>query len=223
MTAPPKILIIEDDPLIASAVSLGLRNDGFQTVTARDGRTGLELFQQAALVLLDLMLPDLPGEEVCKRIRAESRTPILVITAKDKVESKIDLLKLGADDYLVKPFDLGELAARIQALLRRSGGAEIKVLTFLDVEMHLDTREVYYRGKPVELSIKEFDLLRLFLTNQRQVLSKEIILNHIWGYDFLGDSNIVEVYIGHLRKKLGEDFPIQTVRGVGYVLKTKPV
>ncbi|MBI4285037.1 MAG: response regulator transcription factor [Chloroflexi bacterium] len=216
------ILVVEDDPLITDLLRMGLGHEGFRVITARDGENALELLrrQQVSVVILDLMLPGMSGEEICKRIRAESNIPILVLTARDQVESKISLLKLGADDYLVKPFDFGELLARVQALLRRSGNsAESKILTFLDIEMRIDTREVFRHGQPIEMSTKEFDLLRFFLSNQRRVLSKESILNQVWGYDFMGDNNIVEVYVGHLRKKLGEPSPIQTIRGAGYSLR----
>jgi two-component system response regulator MprA len=216
-----KIMVIEDDPLISHAIGLGLTNDGFQVISAGDGKTGLDLLpEQPSLVVLDLMLPDLGGDEVCKRIRAQSDIPVIVISARDKVASKIDLLQLGADDYLVKPFDFGELLARIRALLRRSGvAAESNLLQFADIEMHLDSREVFCRGNLIELSAREFELLRLFLVNQHRVLSKDSIMGRVWDYNFVGDSNIVEVYIGRLRKKLGEAFPVQTVRGVGYILK----
>jgi two-component system response regulator MprA len=218
-----ELLIIEDDPLIVNVLQLGLSQEGFEVIYAKSGRAGLELFrkEKPALVILDLMLPDLDGMEICERIRSEDKTvPILILTARDQIESKVSLLKSGADDYLVKPFDFGELSARVQALLRRSGLSQgSKSLAFLNIKMFTDSREVFRGKEQIDLSAKEFDLLHMFLNNPRHVLSKETIIKHVWGFDFLGDCNIVEVYVGHLRKKLGEPTPIQTIRGVGYCLK----
>lgn len=216
-----KILIIDDDPLITNTVSIGLHFEGFQTVIARDGKSGLEGFnQQISLVILDLKLPDISGEDLCQRIRSESKVPILVLTVKDDVESEVNLLELGADDYVTKPFKFVELLARIRALLRRCNSYKKEPsLSYLGIEMKLDTREVSYQGKQIGLSAKEFDLLHLFLSNPRTVLPKEAILNQIWQYDFEGDANIVEVYVRHLRRKLGESCPIQTIHGIGYSLR----
>jgi two-component system response regulator MprA len=219
---PEPILIIEDDPQIVDFLRLGLRHEKFEVVVANDGRKGIELFRQhqPALVILDLRLPDLDGGEVCQHLRAVSNVPILVLTARDLTSEKVKLLNIGADDYMVKPFRFDELLARIHALLRRAGAPEKQqVLKFLDIEMMLDTREVLRAGVVIELTPKDFDLLRLFLSNPRQVLSKEAILNKVWGYDYYGDSNIVEVYVGRLRRKLGDPIVIQTVHGVGYSLR----
>lgn len=220
-----KILIVEDDHLIVDFIILGLRPEGFETEVAYDGRTAIELFRktQPALVILDLRLPELDGREVCKRLRAESSVPILVLTAVDETSEKVKLFELGADDYLVKPFKFDELLARIRALLRRTGASgQQQSVSCLDIEMHVDRREVFRAGKTIELSAKEFDLLYLFMCNPLRVLSKETILNKIWGYDYEGESNIAEVYVGHLRRKLGEPAVIQTLRGVGYSLRLLP-
>jgi two-component system response regulator MprA len=219
---PVSILIIEDDPQIVDFLRLGLGHEKFEVVVANDGRKGIELFRQhkPALVILDLRLPDLDGGEVCQHLRAVSSVPILVLTARDLTSEKVKLLTIGADDYMVKPFSFDELLARIHALLRRTGAPEKQqVLKFLDIEMMLDTREVLRAGVVIELTVKDFELLRLFLSNPRQVLSKEAILNKVWGYDYYGDSNTVEVYVGRLRRKLGDPVVIQTVHGAGYALR----
>jgi two-component system response regulator MprA len=219
---PEPILIIEDDPQIVDFLRLGLGHEKFEVVVANDGRKGIELFRQhkPALVILDLRLPDLDGGEVCQHLRAVSSVPILVLTARDLTSEKVKLLTIGADDYMVKPFSFDELLARIHALLRRTGAPEKQqVLKFLDIEMMLDTREVLRAGVVIELTTKDFELLRLFLSNPRQVLSKEAILNKVWGYDYYGDSNTVEVYVGRLRRKLGDPVVIQTVHGAGYALR----
>lgn len=222
---PVMILIIEDDPQIVDFLKLGLGHEGFEVEVANNGRTGIELLRQRqpALVILDLRLPDLDGVEVCQRLRAESDVPILVLTARDQISEKVKLLTIGADDYMVKPFSFDELLARIHGLLRRIGASgKQQSLRFLDIEMRLDTREVLRAGVVIELSAKEFDLLRLFMSNSRRVLSKEVILNAVWGYDYYGDSNIVEVYVSRLRRKLGDPMVIQTLHGAGYCLRLQP-
>jgi two-component system, OmpR family, response regulator MprA len=221
---PIKILIIEDDPLIIDFLKMGLRPEGFQIETAKDGLSAIEQFYQnhPDLVILDLRLPGLSGDEVCKRLRAGSNVPILVLTALDQIEEKVKLFKLGADDYLVKPFNFDELLVRIRALLRRIGalGKQLN-LRFLDIEMNIDTREVFRAGRSIDLSAKEFDLLQMFFSQPQHVFSKDSILDNIWGYEYDGDSNIVEVYVGHLRRKLGEPIVIQTIHGIGYALRLK--
>lgn len=222
--ASTKILIIEDDPLIIDFLKMGLVPEGFEIATASEGKAAIESFRQhqPGLVILDLRLPGLSGDEVCTRIRAESNVPILVLTALDRIEDKVKLFKSGADDYLIKPFNFDELLLRIQALLRRAGAAwKQNDLKFLDIEMKVNSREVLRAGIPIDLSAKEFDMLHLFLRNPHLVLSKDSILNKIWGYDYDSDSNIVEVYIGHLRRKLGEPSVIQTMHGIGYTLRLK--
>jgi two-component system, OmpR family, response regulator MprA len=223
-TGTIKILIVEDDPLIVDFLKMGLSPEGFEIEVASDGKFAIEQFHHRVphLVILDIRLPGLSGDEVCKRLRAESNIPILVLTALDRIEDKVKLFKLGADDYLVKPFNFDELLLRIQALLRRVGTTwKQNELKFLDIEMSVDTREVLRSRSVIDLSAKEFDLLQLFLRNPHVVLSKDSILNQIWGYDYYGDNNIVEVYVGHLRRKLGEPAVIQTIHGVGYTLRIK--
>jgi two-component system response regulator MprA len=219
---PTVILVIEDDPQIVEFLKLGLRHEGFKVEDAREGLIGIELLRQHkhGLVILDLRLPDIDGEEVCKRIRAFSSVPILVLSARDQISDKVKLITIGADDYMVKPFSFDELLARISALLRRTGTPEKqKPLKFLDIEIRLGTREVLRSGVTIELSAKEFELLCLFMSNPNQVLSKEAILNAIWGYDYYGDSNTVEVFVSRLRQKLGKPAIIRTIRSAGYSLR----
>ena len=217
----PRVLLVEDDGHIADFIRLGLANSGFDVAVAADGQAALNDFQRQrpALVLLDLRLPLLSGDEVCRRIRGQSNVPILVLTARDEVAEKVRLLGLGADDYLVKPFEFQELLARAHALLRRVGHSPHGPLTFLDIELLPTTREVLRNGAPVTLTGKEFDLLQLFMSNPRTVLAKEMILERLWGESYTGDDNVVEVYVLHLRRKLGEPLVIQTVRGLGYSLR----
>jgi DNA-binding response OmpR family regulator len=172
-------------------------------------------------VVLDLMLPGLSGLEVCRRMRAKSNVPILILSARDEVEDRVGGLNLGADDYLVKPFAFEELAARVIALLRRSGAPSDQTLRYADLELDQASREVRRNRRPIDLTAREFALLRFFLEHPRQVFSKDQLLEAVWGYDYVGDSNVVEAYISYLRRKLNApDEPdlIQTVRGSGYRL-----
>ncbi|REK54091.1 MAG: DNA-binding response regulator [Thermobacillus sp.] len=223
-----KILVVDDDEKITSLLRRSLAFEGYDVLTAHDGRAGLQtmLETEPDLVVLDVMMPNLDGWEVCERIRKSgSKVPILMLTAKDEVKDRVKGLDLGADDYLVKPFALEELLARVRALLRRgSGGAETSGgrLVFEDLVLDLDSREAIRGGRTFELTSKEFDLLHLFMSNPRRVLTRETIMEKIWGYDYSGESNVLEVYIAMLRQKLeegGEKRLIQTVRGTGYVLK----
>ncbi len=219
-----KILVIEDDPAILRLLQRGLSMEGYQVETAVDGENGLKLFQeyQPDLIVLDLMLPSMDGLEVCQRIRQRSKVPILILTARDAVQNRIEGLDAGADDYLVKPFNLEELLARIRALLRRTEHERQPVLRFADVSMDTSTREAYRGERKLNLTKKEFQLLEMFLRHPRQVLSRETLFDRIWGYDFGGESNVLEVYIRYLRQKLeenGEPRLIYTVRGVGYVMR----
>ncbi|MDQ3913061.1 MAG: response regulator transcription factor [Actinomycetota bacterium] len=188
-----------------------------------DGAAALEHLEefQPDVVVLDLMLPQVSGLEVCRKMRAKSKVPILILSARDEVEDRVDGLNLGADDYVVKPFAFEELAARVVALLRRSGAPSGRTLRYADLELDQATREVRRNGYPIDLTAKEFALLRFFLEHPRQVLSKNQILEAVWGYDYLGDSNVVEAYVSYLRRKLnalyGPDL-IQTIRGSGYRL-----
>lgn len=219
-----KILVIEDDLAILRLLQRGLSMEGYQVETATNGESGLKLFQekQPDLIVLDLMLPGMDGLEVCQRIRQKSKLPILILTAKDAVQDRVEGLDAGADDYLVKPFNLEELLARIRALLRRTEQERQPVLRFADVTIDTTTREVRRGDRKLELTKKEYQLLELFMRHPRQVLTREMIFDRIWGYDFGGESNVLEVYIRYLRQKLeqnGEPRLIHTVRGVGYVMR----
>src|SRR3989440_1183486 len=237
-----KVLVIEDEENIIELIKLGLRYEGFQVEAVSDGLEGLSTAQRINpdIVILDLGLPpgSIDGLEVCRRLRINPTTqdvPVLMLTAKGEVEDRVAGLKTGADDYLTKPFSFEELVARIQAILRRQRRAsdslrgdgvnerEGQVLQFGDLRLNMTTREVTRAGRLIELTATEYNLLHLFMSHPRQVLDRQTILNKVWGYDFLGETNIIEVYVRYLREKI-EDTPstprlIQTVRGVGYVLK----
>ncbi len=230
------VLVIDDEENIIELIKLGLKYEGFSVESAPDGPQGLAAAQRLNpnLIILDLMLPGMDGLEVCRRLRANPTTrdiPILMVTAKDEVRDRVVGLETGADDYLAKPFSFEELVARIRAILRRqSRGKEdgsdpgsSQVLQFGDLQINTATREVTRAGRLIELTATEYNLLHLFMSHPRQVLDRQTILNRVWGYDFLGETNIIEVYVRYLREKI-EDSPstprlIQTVRGVGYVLK----
>lgn len=225
------ILVIDDDEKITSMLRRSLAFEGYRVKTANLGKDGLRMFaeEEPDLVILDIMMPGIDGWEVCSRIRESgSDIPILMLTAKDEVASRVKGLDIGADDYLVKPFALEELLARIRALLRRqarsgmTGHDPHTVLRYEDLVMNLDTREVMRGERRIELTAKEFDLLHLFMQNPKRVLTRDTIMDKIWGYDYSGESNVLEVYINLLRQKLeenGEPRIIQTVRGAGYVLR----
>ena len=221
----PKILIVEDEEQIASFLRRGLSYEGYEVETAADGASALAKARDARpdLVVLDLMLPGMDGLEVCRRLRtAHSSLPILILTARDSVSDRVQGLDAGSDDYMVKPFALAELLARVRALLRRAGPGEPEILQFADLRLDTGTRQVFRAETRVELTSKEFDLLELFLRHPKQVLTRETIYDRVWGYDFGGESNIIEVYIRYLRQKLeadGRSRLLYTVRGVGYVLR----
>jgi two-component system response regulator MprA len=219
-----RILVIEDEPKISDLIKRGLIYEGYTVDVANDGEQGLSRARdnQPDLVILDLMLPGIDGFEVCKRLRAADDVPILMLTARDAVTDKVKGLDSGADDYLTKPFNFDELVARVRALLRRRRPADQAVLRYADLTLDQSTREVRRGSRKIELTTKEFDLLELFLQHPRQVLTRDVIYERIWNYDFGGESNIIEVYIRYLRGKLeagGEPRLIQTVRGVGYALR----
>jgi two-component system, OmpR family, response regulator MprA len=220
-----RILVIEDEPQIADLLHRGLIYEGYIVEVASNGETGLASARDRPpdIVVLDLMLPGIDGLSVCRRLRAAGNVPILILTAKDAVPDRVQGLNAGADDYLVKPFSFDELLARIRALLRRSQPSTLQeVLRFADLSLNPATREVHRGGRRIELTAREFDVLALFMQNPRQVITRDILYERIWGYDFGGDSNIIEVYIRYLRTKLeevGEPRLIQTVRGVGYILR----
>lgn len=221
-----RILIVEDEKSIARVLELELTYEGYKTGVALTGAEGLIQFreQEWDLVLLDLMLPEIHGLDVLKRIRsAGSEIPVILLTAKDDVKDKVAGLDLGANDYVTKPFEIEELLARIRACLRLSTGMKNTDLhVFHDLELNTATREVTRNARTIELTPREFDLLLYLMQNPQQVLSREQVLNAVWGYDYFGDTNVIDVYIRYLRKKIdaGEETTyIQTVRGVGYVLK----
>jgi len=220
------VLVVDDEPAVRDALDRALRAEGYRVRTAGDGREALDRMAQEPpdVVVLDLLMPVMDGLEVARSLRAAGdRTPILVLTARDSVADRVEGLDAGADDYLVKPFALDELLARIRALLRRSTpGADERPLRFSDLELDPVTRDVRRGDREIELTRTEFLLLELFLANPRRVLTREIIFDRVWGYDFGPSSNALEVYVGYLRRKTeAEDEPrlIHTVRGVGYVLR----
>ena len=219
-----RILIIEDEDRILQFLQRGLTYEGYRVETASDGPSGLALARSEVpdLVILDWMLPGLDGLEVCRRLRAAGPTPILMLTARESVSDRVLGLDAGADDYLVKPFEFDELVARVRALLRRARPEAADLLTFADLRLDTGTHQAYRGERPIELTAKEYELLDLFLRHPRQVLTREVIFDRVWGYDFGGESNIIEVYVRYLRQKTeagGEPRLLHTVRGVGYVLR----
>ncbi|MGP0031681.1 MAG: response regulator transcription factor [Acidimicrobiales bacterium] len=217
------IIVIEDDPHIADLVDLYLRRDGFRVLLAPDGDRGLELVKQedAAIVILDVGLPGRrDGFDVCREIRSRQDTPVLFLTARDDEVDRILGLELGADDYLVKPFSPRELVARVRAILRRTQGAakEQEVIAIGDLEVDLRRREARCGGEVVDLANREFDLLSFLSQNAGLALSRQQLLDGVWGADWYGDVRTVDVHVAQLRKKLGDSLPLATVWGVGYRL-----
>jgi two-component system response regulator MprA len=222
------ILVVDDEPAVRDALRRALRLEGYEVELAADGAEALERLQGAAppdALLLDVLMPGVDGLEVCRELRRSgSRVPVLMLTARTEVSDRVSGLDAGADDYLPKPFALQELLARIRALLRRSGADEEGVLRFADLELDPRTREVRRGGEELELTRTEFSLLELFLRNPRQVLTRSLIFERVWGYDFGAASNSLDVYIGYLRRKTeagGRPRLVHTVRGVGYVLRER--
>jgi two-component system OmpR family response regulator len=220
------LLLVDDEENLRSMLAAALRHNGFEVSSVSDGRAALGAVTSVHpdLIVLDVMLPDLDGFEVCRRLRAEGqRAPVLFLTARDTTEDKVRGLTLGGDDYLVKPFSLEELVARVNAVLRRTGNArdEGSLLRCGDVALDDDAHRVDKDGLEVSLSPTEYKLLRYLLVNQGRVLSKAQILDHVWQYDFGGDGGVVETYIGYLRRKIDTTEPrlIHTIRGVGYSLR----
>ncbi|MEA5579422.1 response regulator transcription factor [Anabaena sp. UHCC 0451] len=220
------ILLVEDEVKLARFIELELSYEGYQVSVAYDGLTALTAARELNLdlIILDWMLPGVSGLEICRRLRSTGdQVPIILLTAKDEVSDRVAGLDAGADDYVVKPFSVEELLARVRAHLRRSKETDsTDILTFADLSLNRRTREVYRGQRLIELTAKEFDLLDYLLTHPRQVITRDRILEEVWGYDFMGDSNIIEVYIRYLRLKLeanNEKRLLQTVRGVGYVLR----
>jgi len=219
------VLVVDDEPAVRAALQRALRLEGYEVELAADGAEALQRLAHVApdAVVLDVLMPRVDGLEVVRRMReANDRTPVLMLTARDGVADRVAGLDAGADDYLVKPFALAELNARLRALLRRSGdNGEAPVLRFADLTMDTRTRQVTRGDRVIELTRTEFNLLELFLRNPRQVLTRSLIFDRVWGYDFGPSSNALEVYIGYLRRKLGEPRLLQTVRGVGYALRER--
>ncbi len=225
MSRSQEVLVVDDEPSIVDAVATALRYEGFDVRVAATGRSALASAQEAPpdLIVLDVMLPDLDGLEVTRRLRADGiKVPILFLTARDSIDDKLAGLALGGDDYVTKPFSLAEVVARTRAILRRTQGeTDDRALRFADVVMDEDTHQVWRAGQAINLTATEFSLLRFFLQNPKRVLSKTQILDHVWHYDFGGDSNVVETYVSYLRKKLDQLGPplIHTIRLVGYALR----
>ncbi len=221
-----KILLIEDDAQFSDILRHSLLNEGYQVEIEEDGLSGLERYKilQPDLVVLDWILPGLDGLEVCRRIRMQSSLPIMMLTGKENTEDRVLGLDAGADDYMVKPYDVKELLARIRALFRRSHMDQSPTLTFNDLVLDTSTRQAARNNRTIHLTAKEYDLLEMFIRHPKQILTREVIFDKVWGYDFGGESNVLDVYIRYLRKKLeikGESRLIYTVRGVGYVMKDK--
>ena len=225
MSDQPLVLVVDDDQRIAGAIRRALIYEGYQVEVARDGPVALTHVRERApdLMILDVMLPGLDGMEVARRLQAGGgEFPILMLTAKDGTSDRVRGLDAGADDYLVKPFAYEELLARVRALLRRRAPRRQRTIRYADISMDLGAHEVKRDGRLIALTAKEFDLLELFVRNPRQVLTRERIMDAVWGFDFGATSNVVDVYVGYLRQKLedgGAQRVIQTLRGVGYVLR----
>ncbi len=221
------ILLVDDDPRLTSALRRTLSYEGYQISTASDGESALNQIRLKPpdLLILDLMLPGINGMEVCRRLRSAGETmAVLMLTARDAVADRVSGLETGADDYLVKPFATEELLARVKALLRRSPPPDVArtTLQYADLELDTATRQARRGERVIELSTTEYELLAMFLRNPRLVLTRTLLMDRIWGSDFFGGPNVLEVYIGHLRSKLeqqGEKRLLQTVRGAGYVLR----
>ena len=229
-----KILVVDDEPNIIELVVYNLKIVGYETISAEDGKTGLALAveHRPDLILLDVMLPGMNGLDVCRELRNEYqiRTPIIMLTAKADEIVKVLGLELGADDYITKPFSIRELMARVKAALRRSETtesietkSELASLHFLeagDLTMDIDKHEVYVKDRKVELTFKEFEVLKTLLQYRRKVITRDYLLNHVWGFDHIGETRTVDVHVRYLRKKLGlENEIIQTIRGIGYKIQ----
>lgn len=219
-----RILLVDDDPAVRSSLRRALALEGYEVLTAENGEAALVLSGEIEpdVIVLDVMLPGMDGLEVCEQLRSGSSTPILMLTAKDTVLDRVAGLDRGADDYLVKPFAVDELLARVRALLRRSQGQNDPALAYAGLSLDLSTREAFRDGRPLRLTPREYELLTLFMKHPRQALSREQICQKVWGYAFEGESNFVDVAVKELRKKLeadGQPRLIQTLRGHGYSLR----
>ena len=221
-----RILVVDDERAVRESLRRALELEGYEVELAGDGREALDRLEnepQPDALVLDVLMPEVDGLEVCARLRREgSRLPVLMLTARAEVENRVEGLDAGADDYVTKPFALEELLARLRALLRRTTNGSGDTLRFEDLELDPRTREVHRGGEPIDLTRTEFALLELFLLNPRQVLTRSLIFERVWGYDFGASSNSLDVYIGYLRRKTeagGWPRLIQTIRGVGYALR----
>jgi DNA-binding response OmpR family regulator len=219
------ILLVEDEIKLARFIELELESEGYRVSVAHDGMSGLSLARESEpdLAILDWMLPGLTGVELCRRLRATgSKIPVILLTARDEVEDRVTGLDAGADDYVVKPFSIEELLARIRSHLRRTQTTDEDLLQFEDLSLNRRTREVFRGQRSIDLTAKEFELLQYLISHPRQVFTRDQIIENVWGYDFLGDSNIIEVYVRYLRLKLEEKNEkrlLHTARGVGYSLR----
>lgn len=226
MMAEEKILIVDDEANIRELIGFNLKNEGYNIITAGDGITALKTIREEkpSLILLDLMLPGLNGFEVCKEVRKDkelSSTPIIILSAKDAEFDKVLGLELGADDYITKPFSVRELVARVKAVIRRTGQpAESNSVNFSNISVDFENHEVKKEGKKIDLTLKEFDLLEILIKNKGRVMTRDFLLDKIWGYEYLGETRTVDVHIRHLRQKIEADDKnpkiIETIRGVGY-------
>lgn len=220
-----RILIVEDDARISRYLQLELVHEGYEVETAFDGLSGLDtaLTGNFDLIILDLMMPGMSGIEVCRRVRRESDVPIIILTAKDDISDKVTGLDTDADDYMTKPFAIEELLARIRAALKRRSPIPTEETIVIDMlEINPTGRQVFYDGEPVELTKKEYDLLECLAKHENAVLTRNQLLDRVWGYEYLGDTNVVDVYIRYLRAKLDQKYNVKlihTVRGVGYTLR----
>ena len=230
MSDKGKILIVEDEHRIARFLQMELQHEGFEAATEDNGRRAYDRIMQEdyALILLDVMLPEMDGLTICQRVRELSDVPIIMLTARDEIDDKVKGLNIGADDYMTKPFATPELLARINVALRKRTRTEVReqsegeVLRVKNLAMYTLRHEVMVGEESVELTKKEYDLLEMLLRNKRNVLTRDQILSDVWGYDYMGDTNVVDVYIRYLRQKLDDRFDekyIYTMRGVGYVIK----
>lgn len=220
----PLVLVVDDDRKLVPLLERGLRFEGFEVACAYSGEQAIEVAAAAVpdLVLLDVGMPGRDGFDVLRELRRRWDVPVVMLTARDEVSDKVGALDLGADDYVAKPFAFDELLARIRAVLRRRGAEALDRLGYDDLLCDLGSREVLRGRRRIELTVTEFDLLTYLLRNARRVLSREALLHAVWGYDVPVESNVVDVHIGHLRRKIGEPALIQTVRGVGYLLRSEP-
>ena len=220
--AKTKVLVVDDELSIRDYLRLGLQYEGFEVLTAETGKEALQTFQDQTpdLIILDRMLPDGDGLEVCRELRAVSDVPILMLSARGEVEDRVEGLRTGADDYLPKPFKFPELLARLESLLRRAGRPTRDLLVFRDLEMDPGARRLRKGGAPIDLTAREFDLLSLLMRRPGQVHTREQIVTHLWGFDYEGQTNVVDVHVSSLRQKLSDSDRrlIRTVRGLGYAL-----